>query len=101
MKKVILALAVASVFVACDSKKKEETPAPTTNTTPADSPAKPVDSPVKPVDTPATGAAGKVEALKDAANKGGEAVNAAKEGDMNKAGEKGKEAVDAAKKVAQ
>ena len=50
MKKVLLALAVATVFVACDSKKKEEEkPA-----TPA-----PVETPVTP--PPATGDTGKMK----------------------------------------
>jgi type IV pilus biogenesis protein CpaD/CtpE len=57
MKKVLLALAVAAVFVACDSKKKDETPAPPTGDTstvkPMDTPAKPMDTPAKPMDTPA------------------------------------------------
>lgn len=63
MKKVFLAIALASVFVACDSKKKEDEKVvpvvPVEPVKPADSPVKviKVDSPVKvvKVDSPKKG----------------------------------------------
>ncbi len=106
MKKVFLALAVAAVFVACDSKKKEgeENKAPETTTTPAGDTSKtaaPAAGDTGKTAAPAAGDTGKtkMENLKDAAGKVGEAVKDAKAGDMKGAADKGKEALDAGKKA--
>lgn len=97
MKKVLLVLAVATVFVACDSKKKEE--------------EKPVVPPVEVPVTPPAGDTGKMkpagdtgktamENLKDAGAKTGEAVKDVKAGDVKSAGTNAKGAVEDVKKAA-
>jgi hypothetical protein len=106
MKKVILALAVAGVFVACDSKKKtDDVVAPVTGDTSNVAPPATNDTMKKdtgtaavmpPVTAPeaAKGAMDKVEGVKAGAEK---AVEGAKAGDATKAVEGAKEAVKAAK----
>lgn len=101
MKKVLLVLAVATVFVACDSKKKEE-----------EKPATPaIENPVTPPPATNSGDTGKgaaadtnkskMDHLKDAGAKVGEGVKDVKAGDMKGAAENGKGAVESVKKAAQ
>lgn len=100
MKKVLLVLAVATVFVACDSKKKED-----------EKPVVPaVENPV-PVTPPTNGDTGKMKTgtdtgksamqnLKDAGDKGTAAVKDAKTGDVKSAAANTQGAVEDVKKAA-
>lgn len=100
MKKVLLAVAVATVFVACNSKKEEEKPVtPGPDTTKMVTPPTPADTnKMNPADTSKAGKTA-MENLKEAGDKAGAAVKDVKAGDMKGAADNGKGAVDAAKKA--